>query len=98
MQHVISEIDEDSEPANDTTLVVANRTASSRELAGRLAEIAASGGGEHLFIVVVPALGGDGSRRRGRARAPGLGPRRACARPASSSPASSATPTPSPRR
>ena len=61
VQHVISEIDEDSEPTNDTTLVVANRTASSSELAGRLAEIAASGGGEHLFIVVVPALGGDGA-------------------------------------
>ena len=61
VQHVISEIDEDSEPTNDTTLVVANRTASSRELAGRLAEIAASGGGEHLFIVLVPALGGDGT-------------------------------------
>jgi hypothetical protein len=61
VQHVISEIDEDSEPTNDTTLAVANRTASSRELAGRLAEIAASGGGEHLFIVLVPALGGDGA-------------------------------------
>ena len=59
VQHVISEIHEDSEPASDTTLVVANRTASSRELAGRLAEIAATGGTEHLFIVVVPALGGD---------------------------------------
>jgi hypothetical protein len=68
VQHVISEVDEDSEPANDTTLVVANRTASSRELAGRLAEIAASGGGEHLFIVVVPALGGDaGSAAAARA-------------------------------
>jgi hypothetical protein len=59
VQHVISEIDEDSAPPNDTTLVVANRTASSSELASRLAEIAASGAGEHLFIVVVPALGGD---------------------------------------
>ncbi len=61
VQHVISEIDEDSEPASDTTLAVANRTASSRELTARLTEIAASGGGEHLFIVVVPALGGDGA-------------------------------------
>src|SRR5579862_7603672 len=59
VQHVISEIDEDSEPASDTTLAVANRTASSRELTSRLIEIAGSGGGEHLFIVVVPALGGD---------------------------------------
>ena len=95
---MISEIDEDSEPPNDTTLVVANRTASSRELAGRLAEIAASGGGEHLFIVVVPALGGDGrAAAAARAHLDAVA-RPACARPGLSSPASSATPTPSRRR
>jgi len=65
VQHVINELDEDSAPPHDTTLVVANRTASSSELAGRLSEIAASGGGEHLFIVVVPALGGDAASLAG---------------------------------
>jgi hypothetical protein len=63
VQHVISEIDEDSGPADDTTLVVANQTAESPELAARLREIAHSGEsaqGTHLFIVVVPQLGGDG--------------------------------------
>jgi hypothetical protein len=60
IQHVISDLDEDSPPPNDTTLVVANRTASSTELTGHLSELAQEGGGEHLFIVVVPALGTDG--------------------------------------
>ncbi len=59
VQHVISDIDEDSPPPNDTTLVVANQTASSDELTARLTELAGSGG-EHLFIVVVPALGAAG--------------------------------------
>jgi hypothetical protein len=60
VQHVISDLDEDSPPPNDITLVVANRTASSAELIGHLSELAQSGGSEHLFIVVVPALGADG--------------------------------------
>jgi hypothetical protein len=63
VQHVISEIDEESGPAHDTTLVVANQTAESPELTARLTEIAQSGEGAegtHLFIVVVPQLGGDG--------------------------------------
>jgi hypothetical protein len=60
VQHVISEIDEDSPPPQDTTLVVANRTASSSELVQHLRDVAHAGGSEHLFIVVVPALGGDG--------------------------------------
>jgi hypothetical protein len=59
VQHVISDLDEDSPPPSDTTLVVANRTASSAELTDHLTELAHSGG-EHLFIVVVPALGTDG--------------------------------------
>ena len=57
VQHVISDLDEDS-PANDTTLVVANRTASSSELIAHLSELARSSTAP-LFIVVVPALGGD---------------------------------------
>jgi hypothetical protein len=59
VQHVISDLDEDSPPPSDTTLVVANRTASSAELTDHLTELAHSGG-EHLFIVVVPALETDG--------------------------------------
>jgi hypothetical protein len=58
VQHVISDLDEESPPSDETTLVVANRTASSAELTQRLRELA-QGSGEHLFIVVVPALGGD---------------------------------------
>ena len=64
VQHVISEIDEESGPADDTTLVVANQTADSPELAARLTEIdhsRESPTGTHLFIVVVPQLGGDGA-------------------------------------
>jgi hypothetical protein len=60
VQHVISDLDEESPPPTDTTLVVANRTASSAELTARLAELAGSGADEHLFIVLVPALGTDG--------------------------------------
>ncbi len=60
VQHVISDVDEDGPPPSDTTLVVANRTASSSELAEHLSDLARSGGDEHLFIVVVPALGTDG--------------------------------------
>ena len=60
VQHVISDLDEESPPPTDTTLVVANRTASSAELTARLAELAGSGAAEHLFIVLVPALGTDG--------------------------------------
>jgi hypothetical protein len=62
VQHVITDLDDDP-PANDTTLVVANRTAESSELIAHLTEVAhrpATGDGEHLFIVVVPALGTDG--------------------------------------
>ena len=58
VQHVISDLDEESPPPNETTLVVANRTAGSEELSARLRELA-HGSPEHLFIVVVPALGGD---------------------------------------
>jgi len=58
VQHVISDLDEDSPPPNETTLVVANRTASSAELTRHLSELA-HGSHEHLFIVVVPALGSD---------------------------------------
>jgi hypothetical protein len=61
VQHVIAEFDDEDDPPNDTTLVVANRTAASPELTGRLSEIAAEGGSEnHLFIVVVPQQGGHG--------------------------------------
>jgi hypothetical protein len=60
VQHVISDIDEDSAPVTDTTLVVANQTAGSSELTAYLKEIAAKAEGDSLFIVVVPALGGDG--------------------------------------
>jgi hypothetical protein len=60
VQHVINELDEDDPPPNDTTLVVANRTASSTELNARLLELSHENGSEHLFIVVVPALGTDG--------------------------------------
>jgi hypothetical protein len=60
VQHVISDPDEDNPPPNDTSLVVANRTAASAELIAHLTEIAnASSSSQHLFIVVVPALGGD---------------------------------------
>jgi hypothetical protein len=59
VQHVISELDDESPPPSDTTLVVANRTAGSAELTRHLADLAHSGG-EHVFIVVVPALGTDG--------------------------------------
>jgi hypothetical protein len=63
VQHVISELDEDSDPPTDTTLVVANRTAASPELTARLRELAGEGGGAdgHLFIVVVPQIGTDGA-------------------------------------
>lgn len=63
VQHVISELGEDDDPPNDTTLVVANQTAESPELTARLREIAASDGAahDHLFIVVVPQQGGDGA-------------------------------------
>jgi hypothetical protein len=57
VQHVISEIDEDSLPPSDTTLVVANRTAESPELTRHLTELAQP---DSLFIVLVPALGTDG--------------------------------------
>ena len=60
VQHVISDIDEEGTPPNDTSLVVANQTAGSSELSAHLKEIAAKAEGESLFIVVVPALGGDG--------------------------------------
>jgi len=60
VQHVISDLDEDSDPVSDTTLVVANQTAGSSELTAYLKEIAAKDDGDSLFIVVVPALGGDG--------------------------------------
>ena len=59
VQHVISDLDEDSLPQTDTSLVVANRTAASPELTRHLTELARSGE-EHLFIVVVPAPGTDG--------------------------------------
>jgi hypothetical protein len=58
VQHVISDLDEESPPPNETTLVVANRTASSAELTQHLRELAQASP-EHLFIVVVPALSGD---------------------------------------
>jgi hypothetical protein len=58
VQHVISDPDEDNPPAVETTLVVANRTASSAELIAHLRELAQSKT-EQLFMVVVPALGGD---------------------------------------
>ena len=62
VQHVISDVDEDdSLPSSDTTLVVANRTAGSAELTRHLTALAQSADGEALFIVVVPALGTDGS-------------------------------------
>jgi hypothetical protein len=57
VQHVISELDEDSLPQTDTTLVVANRTAASPELTRYLTELAQP---DSLFIVLVPALGTDG--------------------------------------
>jgi hypothetical protein len=59
VQHVISDVDDDGLPANDTTLVVANRTAGSAELTRRLTDLARAAS-EAQFIVVVPALGTDG--------------------------------------
>ena len=100
VQHVISELDEDADPPTDTTLVVANRTAASPELTRRLAEIAADGRRRRPPVHRRRAA----ARRRRRAppraaqRAPRRGRSRGCATPASSSPASSATPTRSPRR
>jgi len=63
VQHVITDLDDDDPPPNDTTLVVANRTAESTELIAHLTELSrtpTAGDGEHLFIVVVTALGTDG--------------------------------------
>jgi hypothetical protein len=62
VQHVISDMDDDeSPPPNDTSLVVANRTADSAELIAHLTGIAGrTSGPEPLFIVVVPANGTDG--------------------------------------
>jgi len=57
VQHLITDIEEE-DPATETTLVVANRTAASSELVARLRELS-QGSAQHLFIVVVPALGGD---------------------------------------
>jgi hypothetical protein len=61
VQHVVAEFGDDDEPPNDTTLVVANRTAASPELVARLSEIAAAADSENpLFILVVPQPGGHG--------------------------------------
>jgi hypothetical protein len=64
VQHVISELDEDSDPPTDTSLIVANRTAASPELTARLRELAGAGGEAHLFIVLVPQIGSDGVASR----------------------------------
>jgi hypothetical protein len=56
--HVMTDVDEDG-LSFDTSLVVANQTADSAELAAHLKSLKSSGG-EHLFIVVVPQAGRDG--------------------------------------
>jgi hypothetical protein len=57
VQHVVTDIDAEGLPY-DISLVVANQTVDSPELLAALKERAAAGG-EHVFIVVVPASGVD---------------------------------------
>jgi hypothetical protein len=67
---VVTDLDSDGLPFH-VTLAVANRTASGDELLDALKARASSDGEkhEHLFIVVVPQEGGDGSAtRRARTR------------------------------
>jgi hypothetical protein len=62
VQHVVTDIDAEGLPY-DISLVVANQTVDSPELLAALKERAASGG-EHVFIVVVPASGVDAKAAR----------------------------------
>jgi len=62
VEHVVTDIDAEGLPFK-VTLVVANRTSSSRQLRDRLNAIAQEDGGpsQHLFICVVPQEGGHGN-------------------------------------
>jgi hypothetical protein len=62
VQHVVTDIDAEGLPY-DISLVVANQTADSPALLANLKEKAA-GGGEHVFIIVVPQSGSDGNAAR----------------------------------
>jgi hypothetical protein len=70
VDHVVADIDTEGLPFH-VTLAVANRTAAGDELLDALKARAAADGDkhEHMFIVVVPQEGGDGSAtRRARTR------------------------------
>ncbi len=58
VEHVVTDIEKEG-MAFTVTLVIANRTASTDKLLGRLREKAADG--QHVFIVVVPQEGGQGA-------------------------------------
>ena len=96
VEHVVVDLDHEGLPFG-VTLVVANRTASGDDLLNAMAQ-SAGGDEHHVFIVVVPQEGGD-ETAAATARAPARparrpGPRRRACSP----PASSATPTRTPRR
>jgi hypothetical protein len=59
VEHVVTDLDAEGLPF-DVSLVVANQTAGSDALQANLKARAAESG-DHLFIVVVPQLGGDGA-------------------------------------
>ncbi|MCW3014978.1 MAG: hypothetical protein JWO02_2070 [Solirubrobacterales bacterium] len=66
VEHVVTDLDAEGIPFG-VTLVVANRTASSDELLDRLK--AKASGDQHLFVIVVPQEGGEGTAgSRARAR------------------------------
>lgn len=69
VEHVVTDVDQDGLPYG-VTLVVANRTASGDDLLNSLKERAkAAGDRQHLFVVVIPQEGGEGSAAsRARAR------------------------------
>ncbi len=71
VEHVVADIETEGLPFR-VTLAVANRTATGKELLEALQTRAAGDSGEapgHLFVVVVPQEGGDGSAvRRARTR------------------------------
>jgi nucleotide-binding universal stress UspA family protein len=66
VEHIVNDIDTEGLPFH-VTLAIANRTASGDELLEALKQKAEADPGRHLFVVVVPQEGGDGSAT-GRAR------------------------------